>query len=226
MLNKQAEFGFNWFIPELLKHKRIWRDALIASLIIQLLGLVTPLFTQVIIEEVVVHRTQSTLIVIGIALAVFMVFFVLLSWGTPIPLSAYRQPSRCRAGPCRSEHLFKLLLRYFEQRSTGVIAARLHGVETIREFIASAAVAVILDFPFLLIFLAMTFYYSVLLTRIALAIMGVITIMSFIVAPLFRTRLNGIMLGARNQAFTTEYVSGLETVKSLQMEPQLNALLQ
>ena len=49
-------------------------------------------------------------------------------------------------------------------------------------------------------------------------------IMSFIVAPLFRTKLNEqFMLGARNQAFTTEYVSGLETVKSLQMEPQLNA---
>ena len=49
-------------------------------------------------------------------------------------------------------------------------------------------------------------------------------LMSFIVAPIFRTRLNEqFMLGARNQAFTTEYVSGLETVKSLQMEPQLNA---
>ena len=46
----------------------------------------------------------------------------------------------------------------------------------------------------------------------------------FIVAPLFRTRMNEqFMLGARNQAFTTEYVGGLETVKSLQMEPQLNA---
>lgn len=122
------------------------------------------------------------------------------------------------------EHLFKLPPRYFEQRPTGVIAARLHGVETIREFIASAAVTLIPDFPFLLIFLAMMLYYSLLLTCIALAIMSLIVIMSIIVAPMFRTKLNEqFMLGARNQAFTTEYVGGLETVKSLQMEPQLNA---
>ena len=223
-LNKQAEFGFNWFIPELLKHKRIWRDVLIASLIIQLLGLVTPLFTQVIIDKVVVHRTQSTLIVIGIALAVFMVFSALLSWVRQYLILHTGNRVDAVLGHAVFEHLFKLPPRYFEQRSTGVIAARLHGVETIREFIASAAVTLILDFPFLLIFLAMMLYYSVLLTCIALAIMGVITIMSFIVAPLFRTRLNEqFMLGARNQAFTTEYVSGLETVKSLQMEPQLNA---
>jgi subfamily B ATP-binding cassette protein HlyB/CyaB len=122
------------------------------------------------------------------------------------------------------DHLFKLPTRYFEHRPTGVIAARLHGVETIREFIASAAVTLILDFPFLFIFLGMMLYYSVPLTFIALAIMGVIVIMSFIVAPMFRSRLNEqFLLGARNQAFTTEYIGGIETVKSLQMEPQLNA---
>jgi ATP-binding cassette, subfamily B, bacterial HlyB/CyaB len=223
-LNKQAAFGFNWFIPELLKHKRIWRDVLIASLIIQLLGLVTPLFTQVIIDKVVVHRTQSTLIVIAIALAVFMVFSALLSWVRQYLILHTGNRVDAVLGHAVFEHLFKLPPRYFEQRPTGVIAARLHGVETIREFIASAAVTLVLDFPFLIIFLAMMFYYSVTLTCIALAIMGVITIMSFIVAPLFRTKLNEqFMLGARNQAFTTEYVSGLETVKSLQMEPQLNA---
>jgi subfamily B ATP-binding cassette protein HlyB/CyaB len=122
------------------------------------------------------------------------------------------------------DHLLKLPTRYFEQRATGVIAARLHGVETIREFIASAAVTLILDFPFLIIFLCMMMYYSVMLTAIAMSIMLVIVIMSVIVAPVFRNRMNEqFMLGARNQAFTTEYISGIETVKSLQMEPQLNA---
>jgi subfamily B ATP-binding cassette protein HlyB/CyaB len=223
-MNQQQAFGFSWFIPELLKHKRIWRDVLIASLVIQLLGLVTPLFTQVIIDKVVVHRTQSTLIVIAIALAVFMVFSALLSWVRQYLILHTGNRVDAVLGHAVFEHLFKLPPRYFEQRPTGVIAARLHGVETIREFIASAAVTLILDFPFLLIFLAMMLYYSVLLTCIALAIMGVITIMSFIVAPMFRTKLNEqFMLGARNQAFTTEYVGGLETVKSLQMEPQLNA---
>ncbi|EFK97813.1 toxin secretion ABC transporter ATP-binding protein, partial [sediment metagenome] len=223
-LADKTEFGFRWFIPELLKHKRIWRDVLIASLVIQLLALGTPLFTQVIIDKVVVHRTQSTLIVIGIALAVFMIFSALLSWVRQYLILHTGNRVDAVLGSAVFDHLFKLPTRYFEHRPTGVIAARLHGVETIREFIASAAVTLILDFPFLIIFLAMMLYYSVPLTLIALAIMGVITLMSFIVAPIFRSRMNEqFLLGARNQAFTTEYVGGIETVKSLQMEPQLSA---
>ncbi|MCR4305336.1 MAG: peptidase domain-containing ABC transporter [Gallionella sp.] len=223
-LKSQAEFGFRWFIPELLKHKRIWRDVLIASLIIQVLALGTPLFTQVIIDKVVVHHTQSTLIVIGIGLAVFMIFSALLSWVRQYLILHTGNRVDAVLGAAVFDHLFKLPPRYFEHRPTGVIAARLHGVETIREFIAGAAVTLILDFPFLLIFLGIMFYYSVTLTLIALAILSVIVILSLIVAPLFRSRLNEqFLLGARNQAFTTEYVSGLETVKSLQMEPQLNA---
>jgi len=223
-LDKQAEFGFNWFVPALMKHKRIWRDVLIASLVIQLLALATPLFTQIIIDKVVVHRTQSTLIVIGIALGVFMVFSALLSWVRQYLILHTGNRVDAVLGAAVFAHLLKLPTRYFEQRPTGVIAARLHGVESIREFIASAAVTLILDFPFLLIFLCMMLYYSMLLTSIALVIMGLIAVISFVVAPLFRSRMNKqFMLGARNQAFTTEYVSGIETVKSLQMEPQLNA---
>ncbi|HEY6093369.1 MAG TPA: peptidase domain-containing ABC transporter, partial [Gallionellaceae bacterium] len=86
------------------------------------------------------------------------------------------------------------------------------------------AVTLLLDLPFLLIFLAIMFYYSVLLTCIVLAMMGLILVLSLIVAPMFRAQLNQqFLLGARNQAFTTEYVGGMETVKSLQMEPQLKS---
>jgi subfamily B ATP-binding cassette protein HlyB/CyaB len=223
-LKNQSEFGFRWFIPELLKHKRIWRDVLIASLIIQLLALATPLFTQVIIDKVVVHRTQSTLIVMGIGLGVFMIFSALLSWVRQYLILHTGNRVDAVLGAAVFEHLFKLPPRYFEHRPTGVIAARLHGVETIREFIASTAVTLLLDLPFLFIFLGIMFYYSVLLTCVALSIMSLILIMSLVVAPIFREKLNEqFLLGARNQAFTTEYVAGLETVKSLQMEPQLKA---
>jgi len=68
------------------------------------------------------------------------------------------------------------------------------------------------------------FYYSGLLTLITLAILGLIVALSLTITPLLRARINQqFLLGARNQAFLTEYVSGMETVKSLQMEPQLTA---
>jgi subfamily B ATP-binding cassette protein HlyB/CyaB len=219
-----TEFGFKWFIPELLKHGRVWRDVLIASLVIQLLALGTPLFTQVVIDKVVVHRTESTLIVIAIGLGVFMLFSALLSWVRQYLVLHTGNRVDAVLGSAVFNHLFKLPPRYFEHRPTGVIAARLHGVETIREFVASAAVTLMLDLPFLLIFVGIMFYYNVTLTLVALSLIGCIVVLSLIMAPIFRTKLNHqFLLSARNQAFITEYVSGLETVKSLQMEPQLTA---
>ncbi|MEZ5653169.1 MAG: peptidase domain-containing ABC transporter [Burkholderiaceae bacterium] len=121
-------------------------------------------------------------------------------------------------------HLLRLPPRYFEHRPTGVVAARLQGVEAIREFLASASVGLVLDLPFLVICLALMLYYSVPLTMIAVCILLAIAALSVIMAPIFQRRLNDqFLMGARNQAFVTEYVAGIETVKSLQMEPVLNA---
>jgi ATP-binding cassette, subfamily B, bacterial HlyB/CyaB len=220
----QGAFGFRWFIPELLKHKRVWRDVLIASLFIQLLALGTPLFTQVVIDKVVVHRTQSTLAVIAIGMALFAIFSALLSWVRQYLVLHTGNRVDAVLGSAVFEHLLRLPSRYFETRPTGVITARLRGVENIREFIASAAVTLVLDLPFLAIFVAIMFAYNVPLTVMALGIIAVIVVLSLLVAPIFRSRLNEqFLLGARNQAFATEYIAGLETVKSLQMEPQVKA---
>jgi ATP-binding cassette, subfamily B, bacterial HlyB/CyaB len=223
-VSAKPAFGFRWFVPELLKHKSIWRDVLLASLAIQLMALATPLFTQVIIDKVIVHHTMSTLTVIGIALAVFMLFTAVMTWVRQYLVIHTGNRVDAVLGTQVFSHLFKLPTRYFEQRPTGVVVARMHAIEEIREFITGAAVTLILDFPFLLIFLGIMFYFSVPLTLLSLCLLAVIVGLSFIVAPMFRARLNQqFLLGARNQAFLTEYVSGMETVKSLQMEPQLNS---
>ena len=215
-------FGFKWFIPLLMRHKSVWRDVLLASLVIQLIALATPLFTQVIIDKVVVHHTVSTLIVIASGLVIFMIFNAALTWVRQYLILHTGNRVDAELGNAVFNHLLRLPLRYFENRPTGVIAARLHAVETIREFVASSLVTILLDLPFLLIFVGIMFYYSVPLTLLVLFILGLITGLSVIVAPMFRDKLNDqFMLGARNQAFLTEYVAGLETVKSLQMESQL-----
>jgi subfamily B ATP-binding cassette protein HlyB/CyaB len=219
---KQTSFGFRWFIPELLKHKRVWRDVLIASLAIQLVGLVTPLFTQVIIDKVVVHQTQSTLIAIAIGLVMFMLFNSGMTWLRQYFVLHTGNRIDAVLGSQVFRHLLHLPLPYFEHRPTGTLVARLHGVETVREFISGAAVTLLLDLPFLFIFLAVMFWYSWQLTLIALLLLSIIVGLSFAVTPAFRDKLNQqFMLGAKNQAFLTEYVAGIETVKSLQMEPVL-----
>ena len=218
----RREFGFRWFVPELFRHKAIWRDVLLASLAIQLMALATPVFTQVVIDKVIVHHTMSTLVVIGIALGVFIIFTAVMSWVRQYLVLHTGNRIDAVLGSQVFEHLFKLPPRYFEHRPTGVLVARVLGVETIREFLSGAAVTLILDVPFLLIFLAIMFYYSAMLTLVTVAVLLLIVGLSFGVTPLLRQRLNQqFLLGARNQAFLTEYLSGMDTVKSLQMEPQL-----
>ena len=221
-VGEARRFGFRWFVPELLKHKHVWRDVLLASAALQLVSLATPLLTQAVIDKVVVHRTESTLIAIAVAMAVFLVFSSLLTWVRQYLVLHTGNRVDAVLGAAVWEHLLKLPLRYFHYRPTGVVAARLHGVETIREFVSGAAVSLVLDLPFLLICLAVMLWYSVTLTAIVVGVLLVIGIASAVVAPMFQARLNEqFLLGARNQAFVTEHIAGFETVKSLQMEPQL-----
>ena len=219
---QQPPFGFSWFGAELLRHRGVWRDILLASVALQLVGLATPLFTQVVIDKVVVHQSHSTLAAAAAGLALAIVFSAVFSWVRQYLVLHTGNRVDAMLGSKVFNHLLQLPMPYFQRRPTGTLVTRLHGVETIREFLAGAAVALLLDFPFMLILLAVMFWYSWQLTLVALGLMLLLAALSAAVTPLFRTRLNRqFLLGARNQALVTEYVAGMETVKSLQLEPQL-----
>jgi len=216
-------FGYAWFARELLRYKPAWRDVIAATLCIQLVGLAMPLFTQVIIDKVVVHQTQSTLSVVALGLVISVAFGLAFSWLRQY--LALHTGTRVDAalGSQAFWHLLRVPLRYFSNRPTGTLVARLNGVEAIREFLSGAAVSVLLDIPFVVIFLAAMLWYSWQLTIIALALLGAVAAVSAVVTPILRKRLNRqFMLGARNQAFLTEHIAGIETVKTLQMEKRLH----
>ena len=216
------KFGFRWFVPALARHRSIWRDVLLASLAIQVVGLTTPLLTQVTIDKVIVHHTYSTLLAVASGLAMFLVFNAVMSWLRKYLVlhTGNRVDAVLAAEVLR--HLLRLPLPYFEHRPTGTTVARLQAVETIREFVTGAAMSFILDAPFLIVVIAVMFWYSWQLSLIALAVVALLAGLSVLVTPVLRERINRqFMLGARNQAFLTEYVAGAETVKALQAEPLL-----
>ena len=217
-------FGLRWFLPELLRHKAVWREVLAASLVLQLVSLAVPLCSQVVIDKVVVHQSSSTLVVILSALALFVVFSAALSYARQYLLLHTGNRIDAVLGMGVFEQLLRLPPRYFEARPTGTLVARLQGVETVREFVTGAAASILLDVPFLLVFLAIMLWYSVPLTLIALGLIALLALASVAVTPLLRRRINEqFLLGARNQAFVTEHVAAMETIKSLQMEPQVAA---
>ena len=215
-------FGFRWFVPELARHRRIWRDVLVASFVVQLIALAVPLASQTIIDKVIVHRTPSTLAVIATALVAGILFSAALGWIRQVLVAHTGNRVDAVLGSAVFAHLIRLPAAYFERRPTGVLAARLNGIETIREFLSGTAVTVVLDLPFLGLFVALMFVYSGSLSLLALGLLALLVGVSAAFAPWFRACFDAqFQAGARAQAFVTEYVAGVETVKSLTMEPQL-----
>ncbi len=143
-----GRFGFRWFIPELIKYRKIWTEILLASFAIQLVGLAVPVCTQIVIDKVVVHHTVSTLVAIAVALFIFLVFNAAMGWVRQYLVLHTGNRIDATLGHKVFSHLLDLPLRYYQHRPTGVVVARVHGVETIREFLAGGLVTLVLDFPF------------------------------------------------------------------------------
>lgn len=218
----QRPFDISWFIPALVKYRRSLRDVLVASFFMQTMGLVTPVFFQLVIDKVLVHQTISTLDVIAIGLAVVLVWETALS-GLRTWLFAHttnRVDAELSAGMFR--HLVGLPLAYFESRRVGDSVARVRELERIRDFLTSNAITVVLDLFFTIVFFAVMFAYSTLLTLIVLASIPLYILISVFITPPLRAQLDEkFRRGAENQAFLVETVTGIGTLKAMAVEPQM-----
>ena len=218
-INSQIVFGFGWFFQEILKFKRIIGEVLLGSFVVQLFGLVTPLFTQVILDKVIVHHSLTTLDVLGIAFLAVTIFELLLNIARNYIFIHTAHKLDAKLGAKLFRHLLALPFRYFEARQVGNIAARVRELDTIREFITNKAVSVIIDLFFSLVFVAVMLLYSVKLTLIVLGFVAVIGILYLTITPELRRRLEGkFQMAAASNSYLVESVTGVQTVKSLAVE--------
>lgn len=219
LLNDKVEFGFKWFFNEIIKYKKIVGQVLLGSFVIQLFGLVTPLFTQVILDKVLVHRTISTLNVLAFAFVFVSIFELLLNLARNYIFIHTTSKIDAKLGAKLFRHLFRLYYVYFENRQVGNIAARVRELDRIREFITDKSVSVILDLFFSIVFVAIMLMYSVKLTVISLTFIAIIAIIFLIITPELRTRLEDkFQMGAQSNSYLVESITGVQTVKSLGIE--------
>ncbi|EMG30409.1 peptidase domain-containing ABC transporter [Campylobacter showae] len=225
LLNDRIKFGFGWFYARMLSYKKIVGEILIASFVIQLFGLVTPLFTQVVLDKVLVHHSLSTLNVIAVAFGAVIIFEMLLSLSRNYIFAHTTSKIDARLGAMLFDHLIKLPMIYFENRKVGNIVARVRELDSIREFIANKSVTVLLDMLFSVVFVAMMLLYSVKLTLVALAFVTVIATIYFFATPRLRARLEDkFQMGARSNSYLVESITGISTVKSLAIEGSMQRL--
>ena len=221
ILGKGSKFDISWFVPSILKYKRLFAEVLIASFFLQVFGLVSPLFFQVIIDKVLVHRGLTTLDVLVFGLVVVSVFEVLMGGLRTYVFSHTTNRIDVELGSQLYRHLLALPLSYFESRQVGQSVARVRELENIRNFITGSGLTLLMDLLFTVVFFAVMWHFSPLLTLIVLASIPFYVILAVFVTPVLRARLEEkFQRGAQNQAFLVESVTGVETLKALSVEPQ------
>lgn len=222
VLGELARFDFSWFIPAVVKYRKLMLEVFIVSFFIQLFALVTPLFYQVVMDKVLVHHGLTTLDVIAIGLVSIAVFDVILSGLRTYVFAHTTSKIDVELGARLFRHVLALPLAYFESRRVGDTIARVRELENIRNFLTGQALTSVLDMFFTVVFLAVMFYYSGWLTLIVVLSLPAYALISAAITPLLRRRLNEkFARGADNQSFLVETVSGIGTVKAMAVDPRV-----
>ncbi|MDP9011732.1 MAG: type I secretion system permease/ATPase [Pseudomonadota bacterium] len=214
-------FDFSWFIPALVKYRRFLLEVLLISAVLQLLGLVSPLMFQVVMDKVLVNQAFSTLNVVCVALLISSVAETLLTGLRNYVLTHTTSRMDVELGARLFRHLLALPLGYFEARRVGDTVTRVRELENIRNFLTGQTLTSLIDLAFSLLFVAVMCLYSVWLTLVVVASLPVYAATSAFLNPAFRQRLNQkFARSADNQSLLVETVSGIETIKSMAVEPQ------
>lgn len=214
-------FGPRWFLRTILKHRSVMRETLIASFFVQLFALATPLVFMIVIDKVFLHHNLSTLDVLIFALVVVSLFDVVLNGVRTYLLSHTSNRVDVELGVRLFRHLMSLPLSYFESRRTGDTVARIREMETVRNFLTGSTLTLFIDLLFVALFLGVMYLFSPLLVGIVLGALPLFFLVSFVVTPFMRARLEDKQQKtAENQSFLVETLGGIETVKSGAVEPQ------
>src|SRR5215475_222594 len=208
-------FDVTWFLGAVHKYRGLLSEVLLASFFIQLFALISPLFFQVVIDKVLVHRSLSTLDVLVVGLVAIALFETMLGILRTYLFSHTTNRIDVELGARLFRHLLALPIAYFQARRVGDSVARVRELENIRNFLTSSALTLVIDLFFTSVFIAVMFLYSPFLAWIVVGSLPFYIVISAAAAPLFRRRLNEkFQRGAENQAFLVESVTGIETLKA------------
>lgn len=213
-------FGFRWFIPTILKFKKEFITVLTAIFVVQLLGIMTPVMTQVVVDKVLSHNTLSTLYTITAGIVIVYLYELIISLAKNYVFLHTTNRIDVILSYRLFRHLFALPLKYFETRRDGETIARVREMDSIRSFLTGRPLSSVLDFLFIVIYIVVLLIYNVPLAMIVAASIPVFALLSLVVTPVFRKRLDEkFNAGAETQSFLVEAIHGIQTIKSFSLEP-------
>ncbi|MDJ0677662.1 MAG: peptidase domain-containing ABC transporter [Calothrix sp. MO_167.B42] len=209
-----------WQFFELVKpHSLVLLEVFIASVFIQIFGLITPIFTQLILDRVVVQRSTLTLTAVGLGLLIFSLFQVAMTGLRQYLLdhTANKVDLALILGFIR--HTFRLPLSFFESRYVGDIVSRMQENSKIQNFLTGEALSILLDLLTVFIYVGLMFWYSWKMALLALAIVPPFFLLALIATPFLRRISREIFNAAVTEgSYLIEALSGVRTIKSMAVE--------
>ncbi len=218
---EDAKFGFSWFTRKLFAERGLIRDVVIAALLMHLIALSVPIFFQILVDKVVPNQAFATLYTITAGVFVLILFDAGFNYMRNYLLAFItRRLDRVIASDT-IDHLLKLPIDFFHANPSGVTAYKLQEANNVREFLASRLFNTGLDFMSVVIFLPVLLIYSWQLTLIVLAVSGIAFLALAIMSREFRRKLGEVNdIEGRRKAFLYEILNGIETIKTLALEPR------
>jgi subfamily B ATP-binding cassette protein HlyB/CyaB len=217
-------FGFRWFLPSIVRYRKPLIEVAVASLFVQLFALVTPIFFQLVVDKVLVHKGMSTLVVLIVGMVALGLFESILQFLRAYTLSHTTNRIDVELGRRLFHHLFRLPLAYFETRAAGQTVARVRELETIRSFLTGQGLTSLLDLVFTLVFFVVMFIYSAKLTFVVLGSIPFYVVIAALIRPALREQINEkFNRGARSQQFLVESIVGAQTLKAASVEPVMQS---
>ncbi|MCC7571508.1 peptidase domain-containing ABC transporter [Candidatus Micrarchaeota archaeon] len=214
-----SQSTFARFLPFVTVHKALLFKVLIASLILQLLGLAIPLFMQNIVDKVLVRQDASLLNIMLAGMIVIAAFQVATSALRQYMLVfAARQIDMSLMTKFYS-HVLGLPLKFFEDRKVGDIISRFNENSKIRDLLTGTSLSVVLDILTVIVYLSLMFYYNGKLALLALLFIPLFSILPLFFTPVMKkVSRESFQAGADTQSYIVESISGISTVKALAVE--------
>lgn len=216
-------YNLAWFYSVILHFRRFFGEVILASFFLQAMGILMPLFTQVVIDKVVGNQGMSTLTVLGISMVILVAVQSVLSGLRTYLLNHTTNKLDAILGTRLFRHLISLPVPYYEHRRVGDTLMRVGALGSVREFLTGTTLTSILDALFSVVFIAVMLYYSVPLTLIALVIIPLYLLQTLWAYPIYQKKIEAVWrTGSARQSFLVEAVTGMQTIKALAIEPQFN----
>jgi ATP-binding cassette subfamily B protein len=195
---------------------------IIASVLIQLFGLVTPLFTQIILDQIVVNKSINALHVIAVGALLFGIGKIALSTTRRYLLDYFSNRLDLTLIAGFINHTLRLPLKFFESRRVGDIITRVQENQKIQRFLIRQVVLAWLNFLTGFVYLGLMLYYNWRLTLLVLAIIPPIAILTLVATPFLRKVSREVFnASAEQNSSLVEMMTGVSTVKAAAAEREL-----